>query len=118
IGMYTILAWSDKNIDGSVMDFIINNNLQIMNSSPFEHTYEKDGAQSSIDITLCSESISRWCNNWRTEKSRDKKLKHGNFAVESWTNCVEEAKQSIGNKDYLEEASSNQSKRKLRNKNI
>ncbi|ETO33443.1 hypothetical protein RFI_03665 [Reticulomyxa filosa] len=49
-----------------VMDFIINNNLQIMNSSPFDHTYEKDGKKSSIDITLCSESISR-CSNWGTD---------------------------------------------------
>ncbi|ETO01627.1 hypothetical protein RFI_35813, partial [Reticulomyxa filosa] len=61
-------AWFDKDIDDvgeSVMDFIINNNLQILNSSPFDHTYEKDGKKSSIDITLCSES--RWCNNWRTD---------------------------------------------------
>ncbi|ETO08417.1 endonuclease/reverse transcriptase, partial [Reticulomyxa filosa] len=63
-------AWFDKDIDDigeSLIDFIINNNLQILNSSPFDHTYEKDGKKSSIDITLCSESISRWCSNWRTD---------------------------------------------------
>ncbi|ETO15717.1 hypothetical protein RFI_21645, partial [Reticulomyxa filosa] len=61
-------AWFDKDIDigESVIDFIINS-LQTLNSSPFDHTYEKDGKKSSIDITLCSESISRWCSNWRTD---------------------------------------------------
>ncbi|ETO00592.1 reverse transcriptase, partial [Reticulomyxa filosa] len=37
-------AWFNKDIGDigeSVMDFIINNNLHILNSSPFDHTYEK-----------------------------------------------------------------------------
>ncbi|ETO35823.1 hypothetical protein RFI_01239 [Reticulomyxa filosa] len=78
IGMHHS-AWLDKNIDDmgeSVMDFIISNNLQIMNSSPFEHTYEKIEPNHQL-ILLCA-----------LNQSQD------DFAV---TNCVvESAKQSIG----------------------
>ncbi|ETO08007.1 hypothetical protein RFI_29383, partial [Reticulomyxa filosa] len=73
------------------MDFI---NLQIMNSSPFEYTYEKDGVKSSIDITLCSESISRWCNHfpitfnikahWSSPEIKKQKIETWNLRSDKW----------------------------------
>ncbi|ETO36477.1 hypothetical protein RFI_00585 [Reticulomyxa filosa] len=71
------------NMCESVMDFIINNNLQIMNSSPFEHTYELN----HLLILLCAmnwiciqiifqlHSISKHIDH--LQKSRNKKLKRG-----------------------------------------
>ncbi|ETO08846.1 hypothetical protein RFI_28541 [Reticulomyxa filosa] len=63
-------AWLDENIDNigeNVLYFIVQNGLQILNSSPFNHTFEKNNGKSSIDISLCSHSILNLCSNWRTD---------------------------------------------------
>ncbi|ETO36919.1 hypothetical protein RFI_00141 [Reticulomyxa filosa] len=49
-------AWLDKTIDEINYEF-----------PPLCHTFKKDGRESSIDITLCSESIASRCGNWRTD---------------------------------------------------
>ena len=63
-------VWLDETIDETseiIVDFINGNNLQVLNHASYCYTFEKDGARSSIDITLCSESIASWCSNWRTD---------------------------------------------------
>ena len=67
-------AWNDDDVDHigeNILDFI-NNNMHILNSSSFRHTFEKHGdggriSLSSIDITLCSSSLYQFCSNWRTD---------------------------------------------------
>ncbi|ETO35100.1 hypothetical protein RFI_01974 [Reticulomyxa filosa] len=49
-------AWLDENIDeiGEYIVYFINNNLNILNSNPFNHTFDdKRLSLSSIDTTLC-----------------------------------------------------------------
>ncbi|ETO08966.1 reverse transcriptase, partial [Reticulomyxa filosa] len=63
-------AWLDNNIDHIgeiVLDFIVSNNLHILNSLPFDTTFLKEGGSSSIDISLCSHSLLPLCSNWRTD---------------------------------------------------
>ncbi|ETO36683.1 hypothetical protein RFI_00379, partial [Reticulomyxa filosa] len=53
-------AWLDQNTDDvgeSILDFIVSNGLHIINALPFNYTFMKDNATSSIDITLCVSSI-------------------------------------------------------------
>ncbi|ETO08756.1 hypothetical protein RFI_28632 [Reticulomyxa filosa] len=64
-------AWLDENVDEmgeAVLEFIISNNLHILNSYPYDCTYYKYNASSSIDVTLCSSSLVGLCNNWRTDE--------------------------------------------------
>lgn len=63
-------AWLDKNTDEIghiVLEFIFKNNLHILNNLPFDTTFYKDGAESSVDISLCSSSLIEHCNDWRTD---------------------------------------------------
>ncbi|ETO06867.1 hypothetical protein RFI_30525, partial [Reticulomyxa filosa] len=63
-------AWLDKNVDKigeSILDFIIANNLHILNSYPFDCTYYKENSSSCIDVTLCSSSLAGLCCDWRTD---------------------------------------------------
>ncbi|ETO09945.1 hypothetical protein RFI_27433, partial [Reticulomyxa filosa] len=62
-------AWLDHNTDGvgdCILDFIVSNGLDIINTLPFNCTFMKDNATSSIDITLCTSSILPFVSNWRT----------------------------------------------------
>ncbi|ETO06818.1 reverse transcriptase, partial [Reticulomyxa filosa] len=63
-------AWLDKNIDEmgeAILEFITSNDLHILNSFPFDCTYQNNNASSCIDITLCSSSLVGLCSNWRTD---------------------------------------------------
>ncbi|ETO12526.1 hypothetical protein RFI_24849 [Reticulomyxa filosa] len=63
-------AWLDKNVDEigeAILNFIISNNLHILNTYPFDYTYFKENCSSCIDITLCSASLAGLCCNWRTD---------------------------------------------------
>ena len=64
-------AWLDKNIDAVgeiILDFIITNNLHILNSMPYDCTLYKNGGSSCVDITLCSLSLVEYCHNWSTNQ--------------------------------------------------
>ncbi|ETO07605.1 reverse transcriptase [Reticulomyxa filosa] len=65
-------AWLDKDIDDvgeTILQFIISNNLHILNTYPYDKTFYKNGSSSSIDISLCSASLIQYCNNWRTDQN-------------------------------------------------
>ncbi|ETO16419.1 hypothetical protein RFI_20919 [Reticulomyxa filosa] len=107
-------AWLDHNIDDvgeCILDFIVSNGLHIITTLPFDSTFMKDNATSSIDITLCSSSILQFVSNWgqmmlnwilRLKRNIDNWMKSIDpivsrdqdsldKAVESWTKCVVEA---------------------------
>ena len=63
-------AWLDQNTDEigeDILDFIVLNDLHILNQMPFDCTFLKEESSSSIDITLCCSSIYQFCNDWRTD---------------------------------------------------
>src|ERR1700733_12919277 len=63
-------VWLDQNSDivgETVLDFIVENQMHILNSLPFDFTFSKDGGYSSIDISMCSSSLLHLCSNWRTD---------------------------------------------------
>lgn len=70
IGMHIILpGWMKElmKLEESILDFILNNTLHILNSSPFDYTFEKGCGKSSIDSTLYSSALLSMCSNWRTD---------------------------------------------------
>ena len=72
-------AWLDDKVDQvgkDFLDFIFNNDLNILNNHPYKNTRivqhpDKPVEQSSIDVSLVSQSLADCCVNWKTDDDYD-----------------------------------------------
>ncbi|ETO11148.1 hypothetical protein RFI_26231 [Reticulomyxa filosa] len=65
---HTFLSpYDTDDVSECILDFIVSSGLHILNAMPFDSTFMKDNATSSIDITLCSSYILPFVDDWRTD---------------------------------------------------